>query len=92
MCFVLDPGAFKASAALSYYGTTSVTILPYAAGTFLAALFLLKAAGQITGQKLSVVRNSLKAMAGLLVAMLFVPYTVNETFGNVHLALSGILP
>lgn len=91
VCFMLQPDAFKSSAALSYYGTTSVTIVPYAAGTFLAAFFLLKAAGQLANQKLSVVRNSLKAMAALLVAMLFVPYTVNKTFSDIHLALSGLL-
>lgn len=91
VCFVLQPDAFKASAALSYYGTNSVTILPYGAGTFLATFFLLKAAGQIAGEKLSVVRNSLKAMAALLAAMLFVPYTVNKTFSDIHLALSGLL-
>lgn len=91
ICFLLKPSAFVNNAAISYYGTNPVTLAPYAAGMLLAAYFLLKSANHIKKPSGKILRLSLRTMAVLLTAMLLVPYSVNKTFSDVHLLLSGLL-
>lgn len=91
ICFVLRPDAFRDNEALSYYGTNLTTILPYALGILLASFFMLKSAANLNGDRTKVIRISLRAMAFLLVAMLFVPYHINDVFLLAHLAITLLL-
>ena len=91
VCFVLQPHAFLANAAFSYYGNYRLTIIPYALGILSATACIIKAASFVKDSRDTIIRRALFGLAILLLGILASPYSVNGYFFAAHIVVSTLL-
>ncbi len=94
ICFVLKADEFFKNAALSYYGTNSRTIIPYAAGILSAAYFLFKSSsylGDIAKKEIKIIKVTSQILAILLIGDLLTPYSINWVFFILHMIQGAAL-
>lgn len=93
VCYLLWPADAETFHALSNYGATWPTVIPYAFGFFAVAVLMYLAARDLpkntdVNRKLA---NIFVGLAAISLLVLAVPYSVNMVFVVLHLITGGIL-
>lgn len=92
VAIVILPSSLWANNGFSFFGVNKATIIPYAFAIFGSAYFLYKTKFYLPTKKpFNIISSLIPFMIILMIGIVITPYTISDSFGEIHQVLGIIL-
>ena len=91
ICFLIRPIGLTNNAGLSFYGTMTITLVPYLIALLGPAFYFLRFALDLDVEELAIIKYAFISYAFFILGLSITPYTAGRYIADAHLTCGSIL-